>query len=426
LSEALSFHNVAKFYRGSRGYRTLREELSAPLRRLRGKVTPTDHVRALDGVTFSIQEGDAVAIVGLNGAGKTTTLKLATRITYPTSGLIRIRGRVGALLEVGTGMHPELSGRENIYLYGQILGFSRTDIRARTGDIIEFAGIGDALDRPVKRYSSGMQLRLGFAIAAHLEPDILLVDEAIAVGDVAFQYRCLEKMQELRASGRTLVFVSHDMKAVEALCRRAILLRGGKIVDDGLARGVVERYLQSVGTDRVQQEVGLNLLSHGPLGRVRVSVHDAQGQESSHVPAGESMSVRLHLDAPHSVRGPIVSIGLADPSLGVFALASMLVDGGAPEQIHGTGFVECIFSALPLNPATFEIWASVRGADGISELFEWQLVKRFQVTSDVERGGVAEVATRAAAPVNLDHVWRTVGLDAPDPPAGWPPDSQLS
>src|SRR5437867_1397412 len=218
MAVALSFDSVSKYYRGARQYTALRDDVVGALRRLVGlRRPPRELVKALDGITFDVQEGESFAILGENGAGKTTILKIATRIAYPTAGTVRVRGRVGALIEVGTGMHPELTGRENVDLYGRILGLSRRDVRRRFEEIVEFADIGGALEQPVKQFSSGMQLRLGFALAAHLEPDVLLVDEAIAVGDAGFQYRCVERMRELVQEGRTLVFVSHNMSAIESL-----------------------------------------------------------------------------------------------------------------------------------------------------------------------------------------------------------------
>ena len=236
MATAISFDDVTKRYRGGREYRSLRDDLSAVVRRR----PPRDVVTAVDHLSLEIAEGESFAIIGHNGAGKTTALKLVTRIAFPTEGRIRVRGRVGALIEVGTGMHPELTGRENVMLYGRILGLSRNDVRRRFDEIVEFAGIGPALEQPVKQFSSGMQLRLGFALAAHLEPDVLVVDEAIAVGDAAFQYRCVERMGELVRSGRTLVFVSHDMSAVEALCKRAVILERCGLSAQSLARSIVE------------------------------------------------------------------------------------------------------------------------------------------------------------------------------------------
>ena len=199
---------------------------------------------ALRDLTFHIQPGDVVGVIGRNGAGKSTLLKILSRITEPSTGRVTLRGRVASLLEVGTGFHPELSGRENIYLNGAILGMRRIDIRRRFDEIVEFAEVGNFLDTPVKRYSSGMYVRLAFAVAAHLEPEILVVDEVLSVGDAAFQKRCLGKMREVSTSGRTVLFVSHQLDSVKALCTRALLLESGKLARDGSVEQVLEDYLR--------------------------------------------------------------------------------------------------------------------------------------------------------------------------------------
>ncbi len=198
---------------------------------------------ALNDVSFDVKQGEIVGIIGQNGAGKSTLLKIISQITVPTSGQAEIFGRVGSLLEVGTGFHPELSGRENIYLNGAIIGMKRAEIRRRFDAIVEFAEIGEFLDVPVKRYSSGMYVRLGFAVAVHLEPDILLVDEVLAVGDATFQKKCMDKIAEVANGGRTVLFISHNMVAVNTLCKRVIWMKGGKVVEDGSSAEIVTRYL---------------------------------------------------------------------------------------------------------------------------------------------------------------------------------------
>jgi lipopolysaccharide transport system ATP-binding protein len=200
---------------------------------------------ALKDVSFEIKQGDRVGIIGRNGAGKSTLLKILSRITEPTTGSIKIKGRVASLLEVGTGFHPELTGRENIYLNGAILGMSKVDIKRKFDDIVAFAEVEKFLDTPVKRYSSGMYVRLAFAVAAHLEPEILIVDEVLAVGDVQFQKKCLGKMEDVGKEGRTVIFVSHNMGAIKFLCSRAIMLSSGSNKFDGVATEVIEKYLQA-------------------------------------------------------------------------------------------------------------------------------------------------------------------------------------
>ena len=204
------------------GYTTLREYLGSRLARPAPRRARSRQVWALRDVSFSMDQGDVIGVIGRNGAGKSTLLKLLTRIPEPTTGMARIRGRVGSLLEVGTGFHEELTGRENVFLNGAVLGMTRREIRGRFDEIVEFSGVSRFLDVPIKRYSSGMKLRLAFSVAAHLEPEVILVDEVLAVGDADFQRRCLGKMSDLRGSGRTVVFVSHDLGAIAQLCPRAI------------------------------------------------------------------------------------------------------------------------------------------------------------------------------------------------------------
>ena len=245
---------LGKQYRigARRRYRTLRETVveaaTAPLRWWRrgsagDRGGPANRIWALRDVSFEVKRGDVVGVVGRNGAGKSTLLKLLSQITEPTTGEVEIRGRVGSLLEVGTGFHPELTGRENVYLNGAILGMARAEIRAKFDEIVAFAEVEAFLDTPVKRYSSGMYMRLAFAVAAHLEPEILVVDEVLAVGDAAFQKKCLGKMKDVSRQGRTVLFVSHNMHAVNALCSRGLVLHQGRVAFDGTAAGSVARYL---------------------------------------------------------------------------------------------------------------------------------------------------------------------------------------
>jgi lipopolysaccharide transport system ATP-binding protein len=240
-------------------YGTLRESLAHVGRRFTGRehTAEAEKVWALRDVTFDVQQGEVLGIVGRNGAGKSTLLKVLTRITSPSAGRVEIRGRVGSLLEVGTGFHPELTGRENIYLNGAILGMKRREIEQRFDAIVEFSGVERFMDTPVKRYSSGMYVRLAFAVAAHLEPEILLVDEVLSVGDAEFQRRCLGRMEELGSSGRTVIFVSHQLSAIAHLCDRAIQIDAGRVVGDGRAADVIANYLHqthSAGSTREWSE----------------------------------------------------------------------------------------------------------------------------------------------------------------------------
>lgn len=246
---AVSVRGVSKSYtilHESQKHTTAAEAIVSGLRTI-GKKQTSETFWALKDVSFDIQKGDVVGIIGRNGAGKSTLLKILSRITEPTSGQIDLYGRVGSLLEVGTGFHPELTGRENIFLNGAVLGMSRREIVSHFDTIVDFAGVEKFLDTPVKRYSSGMYVRLAFAVAAHLEPEILIVDEVLAVGDAEFQQKCLGKMQDVAAHGRTVIFVSHNMAAVTRLCRRALFFQGGQLLEDGPAETIVDRYFGHKG-----------------------------------------------------------------------------------------------------------------------------------------------------------------------------------
>lgn len=248
----VKIQNVSKKYRIGGlhpGYMTFREMIgdvfAAPLRRLRGENDSYQELWALSDVSLEVRQGEPIGIIGHNGAGKSTLLKILSRITKPTTGQVEIFGRIGSLLEVGTGFHPDLTGRENVYLSGAILGMRRTEINRKFDEIVAFAELEKFIETPVKFYSSGMYVRLAFSVAAHLEPEILIMDEVLAVGDAAFQQKCLDKMHSIRQRGHTIFFVSHNMPAITRLCKRVILLEGGRMKADGDPQSVVNEYLRS-------------------------------------------------------------------------------------------------------------------------------------------------------------------------------------
>ena len=243
----LEFHNVSKQYTVKSDEPVVAEggRLARQLRRLRRR---SETFSAVNDVSFQVRRGEALGIIGHNGAGKSTILKLLSSITAPTTGEITINGRLSALIEVGSGFHPELTGRENVFLSGSILGMRRREIATKLDSIVEFAGVRQFIDTPVKRYSSGMYVRLGFAIAAHLDPDILLLDEVLAVGDAAFQAKCIKRIKELEELGTTIVFISHDLGAVEKLCDRVILMQNGRVAGEGVPRDVIKQYHDAVLT----------------------------------------------------------------------------------------------------------------------------------------------------------------------------------
>ena len=301
---------LSKRYRLGRrgGYATLRDALSLAARRaLRaGENGDAGHVWALRNLTFEVAEGEVLGIVGANGAGKSTLLKVLSRITEPTSGRAEIQGHVASLIEIGTGFHPELTGLENVYLNGAILGMRRGEIDAKLADIVEFSGVERFMDTPLKRYSTGMAVRLGFAVAAHLEPEVLLVDEVLAVGDAEFQRRCIGKIGEVASSGRTVLFVSHNMSVVARLCTRAIWLDSGRLHAEGPAREVVEEYLTE-GTSGGERKWDAPLEAGNPFRPQTLSIVQ-RGTTTDSIDARESFSIELEYELDREIPDFLVEL----------------------------------------------------------------------------------------------------------------------
>jgi ABC-type polysaccharide/polyol phosphate transport system ATPase subunit len=304
---AIEVENLSKRYRLGQnlgGYTTLRETLAARRRR---DTQEDAYLWALRDVSFSVPKDQALGLVGPNGAGKTTLLKVLARITQPTSGVSRTRGRAGALLDVGTGFHPELTGRENIYLNAAILGMSRGDVDRRFDEIVDFAGLERFLDTPLKRYSWGMYLRLAFAVAAHVEPDIVIVDEVLAIGDARFRATCLDKVSEFGQEGRTVVFVSHDLGSITQLCRRAIWLDHGQIQADGPSEEIVQRYVRGSIGDVPRADFTADESQR--LQVLAAEVTDEEGRPLDHPERGQSLTLRVRFVARERI--PVLSVALA-------------------------------------------------------------------------------------------------------------------
>lgn len=365
---------LGKRYRisGARtGPSTLRESLTtAPSRTLSaiGLRASTDQdFWALRGVDMEIREGEVVGVVGRNGAGKSTLLKILSRITEPTEGRAGLRGRVGSLLEVGTGFHPELTGRENVFLNGAILGMSRTDIRRRFDEIIDFAGIEQFLDTPVKRYSSGMYVRLAFAVAAHLEPDVLLIDEVLAVGDVAFQQKCLGRMSHIARGGRTVVFVSHNLAAVSSLCTRAVLLDRGRLQIDGAVSTVLTSYMDIVhatlehALDEREDRQG-----SGVFRFTGIKVSSPAGPVS----VGSPATVELAFRTTTPVRNALASFAVNGPFGEPLFLCSTRLKGTELATLPDEGVIRCDLASLPLLPGRYTMNVYGEGNGGVADWVE--------------------------------------------------------
>jgi lipopolysaccharide transport system ATP-binding protein len=317
-----------------------------------------DRFWALKDVSFDVTEGEVLGVIGANGAGKSTLLKILSRITEPTTGEIELRGRVASLLEVGTGFNDELTGRENIILNGAILGMAKRDIDKKLDEIIDFSGVEKFLDTPVKRYSSGMKMRLAFAVAAHLEPEILIIDEVLAVGDAEFQSKCLGKMDDVARSGRTVLFVSHNMAAVENLCHRAILLRSGNITHDGAPSTIIHAYRSHAApgehslislADRPAQSEGRKRLM------TSVCLRDQHLNPASAFSPGENIVIDVQFEGLESPTSVVLGVVLRSESdAPVMCLDNRIVPGFVlPTVIEGT--VRCVISSVSLAPGHFSL-----------------------------------------------------------------------
>lgn len=323
MKPILEVCNISKRYTinqsGSAGYLSLRDSVSGLFK---FKSSTKEIFSALDDISFNVYPGDSIGVVGKNGAGKSTLLKVLSKITPPSSGKIISRGRIASLLEVGTGFHPELTGRENVYLNGSILGLSKKEIEKHFDAIVDFSGIEQFIDTPLKHYSSGMQLRLAFAVAAHLEPEILIIDEVLAVGDAEFQKKCIGKMEDVSKSGRTILFVSHNMAAIESLCNKAILLSKGKLIDQGLCRDITNKYV-NINTGESKGENGVLVIhdhdrSSKIIKQVEILVDD---RLSSYAYMGCNLKVKVFFNSNEKLDYPVLGVIIRDvnnmPILGI-------------------------------------------------------------------------------------------------------------
>ena len=424
-SALIADHLTKQYTLGALAHETMIREALVNLvrrpsaRRLREK--HNDTILALNDVSFSVETGGVVGIIGRNGSGKSTLLKILSRITYPTSGQIHVNGRVASLLEVGTGFHEELTGRENIYLNGSILGMKKREIDARLDEIIEFAGIGRFLDTPIKRYSSGMRLRLGFAVAAHLLTHILLVDEVLAVGDFEFQKKCLSKMENLHQGGRTVLFVSHNLTAVEHLCPRTIWIDQGRVRQDGATEGVVHDYLAHFSANSRDPSNLADAKSREGTGQVRIvgiEFLDVSGAAMPVVRSGDPVTIRVHYEARTEVHGAQFGIEIFKPGLHIAALRSVNAGQLIPYLTCGRGYIDAVCDCVNLVPGRYSItlWAKGPIADGNSKLY-WDVIEGC-ATLDVEPSdfyGMGSGVEYGSGIVLLPCHWEMSG--APESPA---------
>lgn len=371
MTAVVKVDHVSKAYRLGETQTSLREAIAQLGKRLvrPNKQPAADPIFwALNDVNFQVEEGDILGIIGHNGAGKSTIMKLLSRVTFPTAGQIVTQGRLAALIELGAGFHPDLSGRENIFLNGAILGLKEREIKAQFSQIVEFAGLERFIDTPVKRYSSGMYVRLAFAVAAHIRADVLLIDEVLSVGDSAFQQKCLDKMRELHRNGTTIIFISHSMWTVQSFCTRALLLRDGFVQTIGSPDEVIELYRQQDREDMLAYTTGTSSESV-PEAQSEVSpettitqveILNAQGSPQTEFNFYEKVLIRVHYAAARELKTPafLLRISRAD-GLVCCAISNRNVPGADEQYIEGAGVFEVLVGPLALIPDVYTINAII-------------------------------------------------------------------
>ena len=366
---------------------------------------------ALKDVSFSLYKGDVLGIVGANGAGKTTILKLISKVTRPTQGKIQVNGRVSALIELGAGFHPDLTGRENILLNGVMLGLTRKQVGDKMERIIDFAELQNFIDMPVKRYSSGMYARLGFAVAAFTNPDLFLIDEVLSVGDASFQRKCFEFIRTYVASGNTAIFVSHSLYVLEQMCTKLFWLENGGIVEQGSPARVLSAYLDSVDQKDLNRDNRVQAVENGRFAITGIKLIDKLGNPNDTFYTGDDVFIEIHYSATDLIKQPHFHIGIYSPQGYPLFLASMLIDGKTPEKIQGEGFLTCRIKSVPLLPKTYAIWGEVWGKDRVEVLYKWKQLGSFRIGTqgkiedlyDDEKGKITRI--RSDAPIIVDYDW---------------------
>lgn len=378
MKTVIKVENISKEYRlGEVGTGTISRDLNSWWAKMRGKENPNLQInlveklqkefvhKALSDISFTVNEGDVLGVIGKNGAGKSTLLKILSRVTTPSQGTFKVKGRIASLLEVGTGFHPELTGRENIYLNGAILGMKKAEIKSKFDEIVDFSGVEKFIDTPVKRYSSGMYVRLAFAVAAHLEPEILVVDEVLAVGDLSFQNKCLGKMSEVSKQGRTILFVSHNMQAMSQLCTRGILLQEGSKVYDGNIQEAVKKYLSN-SIDSSGPSYSLidnkDRKGTGILKFSKLEIYN-KNELCNNFVIGEDMELRLSVKAFKPTKNISIAIHLYRYDEIVLANIENIDSNFFIEYIEGEAQFSIRFNNLNLYPETYKLGFWIASSD---------------------------------------------------------------
>jgi len=411
---AIRLDRVTKRYRAGRS-RTIVDLVSSVVDRARGRepeiysaargrVSPS--VFALRDVSFDVAEGSGLGVIGANGAGKTTLLKLISRVTWPTSGRVQVAGRVVSLIELGAGFHPELTGRENVYLGAGLFGLTRREIDRRFDDIVQFAEVEPLIDMPMKRYSSGLYARLGFSVAIFSNPDVVLVDEVLAVGDASFRRRALESLRRLIADGKTVLFISHDMWNVRRLCDRIVWMDEGRVRASGPAAEIAEQYMEQVNL-RALANQGNALQSHrGGTGEVRyvdVEILDRSGRPASSVRERGALTIRAVYDASMPIAAPVFHIAIVDVDTGFTVASAASSRDDVPEVVEGRGVLECVFDPLLLRRRQYVLRLTISDAQ---QLVSYDVVSagpRFAVTGTAGSADQADDDGFVALPFRFEH-----------------------
>jgi ABC-type polysaccharide/polyol phosphate transport system ATPase subunit len=410
MAISIQLECVTKRYRAGRS-RTMVDLVVAGARSLRGKSDQIHSaargridstIYALRDVSFEVPVGAGLGIIGRNGAGKTTLLKLISRVTWPTSGKVRVAGHVVSLIELGAGFHPELTGRENVYLGAGLFGLTRREIDRQFDAIVRFADVERLIDTPMKRYSSGLYARLGFSVAIHSRPDIVLVDEVLAVGDAAFRRRALEALRRLIEEGKTVLFISHDMWNVRRLCSQILWMEEGGVRAYGPAGEIAERYMNEVNLEALANQ-STNLQSHrGGTGELRygsVDLLDESGRPTTTLKAGDTLVVRASYRAEQRVESPVFQIGIVDVDTGLVITTASSRPSDVPREVSGAGAIECRFGRLPLRPRQYVLRLSIADQHQLSSYDVVTAGPRFAITG--KGGGVDSLADEEDGLVSL-------------------------
>jgi ABC-type polysaccharide/polyol phosphate transport system ATPase subunit len=410
MPPAIQLEHVTKRYRAGRS-RTVVDLIASSIGRVRGRaevVHSTTRGRmdstiwALRDVDFVVPEGAGVGVIGRNGAGKTTLLKLISRVTWPTSGRVRVAGRVVSLIELGAGFHPELTGRENVYLGGGLFGLTKKDIDRQFDRIVDFADVARLIDTPMKRYSSGLYARLGFSVAIHANPDVVLVDEVLAVGDAAFRRRALEALRQLIADGKTVLFISHDMWNVRRLCDQILWMEEGTVRAYGAAGEIAEQYMSEVNVQALANQATALQSHRSGTGEIRyaaVELFDAAGRPTVMVSAGDTLVVHAAYRAQQPIASPIFQVAIIDVDTGLVITTATSRSSDVHGTVNGDGAIECRFPRLPLRPRQYILRLSITDSHQLASYDVVSAGPRFAVSG--QGSGVEGLADEEDGLVSL-------------------------